>query len=894
MATLTVGRSQQYGTIAAAVAAARSGDTVSVLAGTYVNDVATIHTSITLVASGGPVVLLGTGALAPGGALLTVAATATVDGFVFANAHAPDGTAAGLLQTAGSLTVRNSLFTGNQTGLLSTAGPTATVSVQASEFANNGNGTAASANIAVAAIQSLGITGSYVHDAAGGDEVRSLARATAVASSRIEDNAAAAAAVLNLPNGGTASVQGSVLQKGAGSTAAAAIRFGGGTAYANSSLSISGNTLLADKPGAALVQNGTTAAVTVSANQLYGFGSPLVSGLAVVSGNTVAATRPAVSTAVLIPCNVGAPTQYGRAGAVVANGTVLTVGRGGYPTLGAALAAAHDGDTIDVAAGGYAVAPLAVTHKVIIQGVGGMASFTAAPTAGTPAALFTATTDVTFRNVEVSGATAPGGSEAAILDAGGRLTVVNSTIHDNGAGITATGAAATVGVYDTELARNGTPDGAGGNVKAAGINTLALVNDWVHDALAGPEVGSTAAYTVIDDTRISQAAGNGAADLLLPNGGQATVTNSAIEKGAAAQAVPLVQVGGGTVAASSTLAVSNTVLISDQVASPTVFVSGDPAVATTVNNDTFVGGVAGSTQARNGTVSGATAGTGVAVNTAAPWTPAVSATGAATLAVPATTVAAGTAAAAQRGVLVLDVSGTAYHGNPQFQVYVDGVATGGTLTTAASHAVGQSQKFTVAGTFAPGPHTVQVRLTNALAGADGTPGRALSLDGAQFNGAPVGQPATLMANGAVTLYTDAVAPTPTAVTVSLSEDAWHGDAQALVTVDGRVQNGLQTVTAAHASGGTEPMRFLLNLSPGAHTLGVTFLNDASGPGGNRNLYVDSVDVAGQHYASAAAALLTGGTSSFAFTVAPPLAGANASLFVTAGTPQAASLIVPAQ
>ena len=887
MATLTVGRNQQYGTIAAAVAAAHNGDTVSVLAGTYVNDVATVRTNIALVASGGQVVLLGTGALASGGALLTVAATATVDGFVFANAHAADGTAAGLLHTAGALTVRNSLFTGGQTGLLSTAGSTATVSVQASEFANN------TANISVGAIQSLAIAGSYVHDAAGGDEVRSAAHATAVTSSRIGDNGAAAGNALNLPNGGTVSVQNSVLEKGAASTAAAIIRFGGGSAYANSSLSVSGNTVVTDKPGALLVQNGTTASAAVTSNQLYGFSGSAVSGLAVLSGNTVPVARPAVSTAVLIPWSVGTPTQFGRAGAVVVNGTVLTVGQGGtYATLGAALAAAHDGDTIDVAAGTYAVAPITVSHKVIIQGVNGLARFTAAPMAAGSAALFTTTADVTFRNIEVSGTATPGGSEAAIADAGGKLTVVNSTIHDNQAGIVATGAAATVGIYDTELARNGTPDGAGANVKVAGIGTLTLVNDFIHDALAGPEVSSTAAYTVIDGTRVSQAAGNGAADLALPNGGQVTITNSAVEKGSTAQAVPLIQVGGGTVAAGSTVSVSNTTLVSDQVAAPTVFVSGNPAVATTVSGDTFVGGTAGSTQARNGTVSGATVGTGMAINTAVPWTAVVSATGAATLAGPAVTIAASTAAAAEHGVLMLDLSGTAYQGNPQFQVYVDGVATGGTLTATASHAAGKSQRFTVAGTFAPGPHTVQVRLTNALAGAGGA-GRTLSLDGAQFNGAPIGQPVTLTANGTTTLFTDTVAATPAAVTVSLSEDAWHGDAQALITVDGKVQNGIQTVTAPHASGQTEPMRFLVNLAPGAHTLGVTFLNDVSGPAGNRNLYVDSVDVAGQHYASAAATLLTGGTSNFAFTVAAPTAGANASLFVTAGTPQAASLIVPA-
>ena len=891
MATLTVGTHQQYATIAAAVAAARNGDTVSVLAGTYTNDLATIRTNITLVANGGQVVLNST-ALASGGALLTVAANAVVDGFVFAGAHAADGTAAGLLQTAGALTVRRSLFTGNQTGLLSTAGSTATVSVQASEFAGNGTGSAFSANVAVSGIQSLSITDSYVHDAAGGDEVRSLAHATTILNSRIEDNAAIAATVLNLANGGTVSVRNSVLEKGARSSAAAVVRFGGGTPYAGSSLSITGNTLVSDKPGAVLVQNTAPAAATVSGNQLWGFtGASVNTGLAVMSGNTVAAARPAVPTAPLITYTTGTPTQYGRVGAVVADGTVLRVGVGGaYATLAAALAVAHDGDTVAVAAGTYAVAPVTLTHKLIIEGVGGIASFTA--TAATATALFTTAVDVTFRNVEISGAGAAGGPEAAISATGGALTVVNSTIHDNGNGITATGAATTLGIYDTELARNGMPNGFGANVAAAAIDTLTLSNDYVHDALAGPEVSSAAAYTVIDGTRISQAAGNGAADLLLPAGGQVVVTNSALEKGAGAQAVPLVQVGGGVVAPGSTVAITGTTLISDLGTAPTVFVSGNTAAATTLTGDTFVGGAAGSAQAVNATVSGAVVATGVSVGTASPWTHGVSAVGTAVAPLTALTVPVSTAVAAQRGVLVLDVSGTDYHGGAQFQVFVDGAAVGGTLTASASHAAGQSQKFTIGGTFASGPHAVAVKFVNALSGADGTGARSLSLDGAQFNGVPIGQAVTLTANGSAVLSTDTVAAVATPVTVSLSEDAWHGDAQALITIDGKVQDGVQVVTVSHALGGTEPMRFLPMLTPGTHTLGVTFLNDASSPAGDRNLYIDAVDVAGQHI-GAAASLLTGGTSSYAFTVAAPPTTQNANLFVTAGTPQAASMIVPA-
>lgn len=891
MATITVGARQQYATIAAAVAAARSGDLVSVLAGTYSNDFAVIRTDITLAASGGQVVLTATGALAPGGALLTSAANAIVDGFVFLGAHASDGTAAGLLQTAGTLTVRNSLFNGNQTGLLSTAGSTATVSVQRTEFAGNGNSSAFSANIAVAGLQSLSISDSYVHDAAGGDEVRSLAHATTVLNSRINDNAAIAATVLNLPNGGTVSVQDSVLQKGARSTTASVVRFGGGAVYGSSTLSLVRNTLVTDKPGTFLVQNGTTATAMISSNQISGFTAASVNtGPATLSGNTVVASRPAVPTAPLLAYYTGTPTQYGKAGAIVANGTVLKVGAGGpYGTLAAALAAAHDGDTVAVAAGTYALAPITVTHKVIIQGVGGIAGFTAASTG---AALFTTATDVTFRNIEVSGLGAAARPGAAISATGGALTVVNSTIHDNAAGIVATGATTTLGIYDTEVARNGTPNGFGANVAAAAINTLTLSNAYVHDALAGPEVSSAAAYTSIDATRISEAAGNGATDLVLPTGGRVTVTNSVFEKGAASQAVPLVKVGGGTISAGSTIGITGTTLVSDLATAPTVFVSGDPAATTTLSNNTFVGGASGSTQAVNATVSGAMVATGVSVTTDPPFTRTVSSTGASVApTVPLTTPIA-PAATAQRGLLVLDVSETGYHGDAQFQLLVDGASVGGTLTTTASHAAGQSQSFTIGGTFAPGPHTVALTFVNALSGAPGAGARTLSLDGAHLNGAAFGQPVTLAANGTTTLSTETVAGVATPVTVSLSEDAWHGDAQALVTIDGKPQEGVQVVTASHALHGTEPMRFLPMLAPGTHTLGVTYLNDASGPTGDRNLYVDAVDIAGQHI-GAATALLTGGTSNYAFTVPAPPAVQNANLFVRIGIPQAASMIVPA-
>ncbi len=81
-------------------------------------------------------------------------------------------------------------------------------------------------------------------------------------------------------------------------------------------------------------------------------------------------------------------------------------------------------------------------------------------------------------------------------------------------------------------------------------------------------------------------------------------------------------------------------------------------------------------------------------------------------------------------------------------------------------------------------------------------------------------------------------PPADVLTVLLAEDAFNGDAQATVTLDGRQLGGVQTVTAAHG-GAPEPLTFTGQFGRGAHTVGVTFLNDAwGGPGQDRNLYVE--------------------------------------------------------
>ena len=749
-----------------------------------------------------------------------------------------------------------------------------TITIQSCEFARNGNDDGFSHNVSVGAIKSLTIQDSYVHDALGGSEVRSRAQATTITRSRIADNASDAGIGLDLPNAGAVLIQDSVIEKGAQSRSASVIRFGGETVYAGSSLKLSGSTVVSDLAGAVLLQNQTSIIANVAGNQLYGFtgGGKVATGPVAASGNLVAATRPAVSVAPLIVPVTALPVEYGRAGAV------LSVGAGGqYASLAAALAVAQDGDTIQVAAGRYAGDGVSISRKVIIEGVGGLAQFMPGDAPSNGLALFVTTTDVTFRNIEIAGVATPAGIAAAIRSQAGNLTLVNSFIHDNQAGIVAgKNVSGSIGIYDSEIARNGTPDGRGANIDVDEIGTLTLRNDWVHDGSVGAEVISRADNTVIDGTRISQAAGNGAAGIELPNAGRVTVTGGAIEKGAFSQPGALVHIGGDTAYAGSAASISGTVLIND-LTSPKQFVAAETgAGAVTVSGATFVGSVKSSTLVQNGTNTGAIRKGGVSIGTAKPW----GNTGAS--AASASTAPTPDPAAPDRGVLVLRLSGDAYQGNAKFTIALDGAQIGDTLSATAVHAAGETQTFTLAGAFAARPHSIAVQFVNDLKGAAAGEDRNLYVDGLSFNGEEIGQSATLTANGTALLSTGPVSRL-TPISVNLSEDAWKGDAQAFIAIDGKVTGGVLGVTASHAVGKTQAMQFLLDLAPGPHTASVTFLNAAGDADAARRLYIDSIDVAGQHYAQAAALLPENGTSTFAFTVAPPQA-AN-TVFLTAGLPQ---------
>ena len=113
------------------------------------------------------------------------------------------------------------------------------------------------------------------------------------------------------------------------------------------------------------------------------------------------------------------------------------------------------------------------------------------------------------------------------------------------------------------------------------------------------------------------------------------------------------------------------------------------------------------------------------------------------------------------------VSADSWQGNPHFVVSVDGQQVGGTLSTSASHAAGQTQDITLTGSFGSGAHDVAVTfLDDAWGGSDATDrnlyvhqislnGQTVTGDSASNTAGPISDGvADLIKHGAATLHAD--------------------------------------------------------------------------------------------------------------------------------------------
>jgi hypothetical protein len=222
--------------------------------------------------------------------------------------------------------------------------------------------------------------------------------------------------------------------------------------------------------------------------------------------------------------------------------------------------------------------------------------------------------------------------------------------------------------------------------------------------------------------------------------------------------------------------------------------------------------------------------------------------------------------------LTLRMSEEAYDGDAQFVVRVNGTQVGGTMMASALHSTGDSNVFVLKGNWGQGSQDVQIQFLNDAYGGSSTMDRNLYVASVAYDGVTYANTiASLLWDKSQDFSvggtnTTAAAPADQ-LTLHLSEDGWNGNAQFVLTIDGKQISTPQDVTALHSAGAWENLTFAGNFGGGTHQVGVEFTNDAyaGSPTMDRNLYVNGVSCNGTNYGSGVTALMSNGSAVFTIT-----------------------------
>ncbi|MEQ9639810.1 MAG: cadherin-like domain-containing protein, partial [Alphaproteobacteria bacterium] len=204
-----------------------------------------------------------------------------------------------------------------------------------------------------------------------------------------------------------------------------------------------------------------------------------------------------------------------------------------FTTLGAAVSAASDGDTIYIDAGVYENDFVNIRKEVSLIGVGGMAHFTATEQIGNGKAIIIANASLTIENLEFSGASVADGNGAGIRYHNGTLVVRDSSFHDNENGILAgTPGDGRIEIHNSSFVGNGIGDGKTHGIYAGDISTFIVRDSYFEATYKGSHIKSRADTTEITGNRLIDGDGQSNYGIDISNAGDATITGNWFEQAA--------------------------------------------------------------------------------------------------------------------------------------------------------------------------------------------------------------------------------------------------------------------------------------------------------------------------------------------------------------------------
>lgn len=216
--TITVGPMGQYKLPSAAARQAGNGDIIEIEPGLYVDDYATWEASNLTIRSSDPKrrVHLRSTKNSPNGKAIWVISgkNITIDGIEFSGARSSSRNGAGIRHEGGKLTVRNSYFHHNESGILVANIADTELVVEDSEFSYRRYQNPRAHAIYMGSGKSLVVRNSYFHHNDRGHHIKSRAAATTIINNRILDGDGGSSYLVDMSNCGESLLIGNVFQQG--------------------------------------------------------------------------------------------------------------------------------------------------------------------------------------------------------------------------------------------------------------------------------------------------------------------------------------------------------------------------------------------------------------------------------------------------------------------------------------------------------------------------------------------------------------------------------------------------------------------------------------------------------------------------------------------------------
>ncbi len=275
----------------------------------------------------------------------------------------------------------------------------------------------------------------------------------------------------------------------------------------------------------------------------------------------------------------------------------LLVGTGQeFKSPSSAIAAAHAGDTVHIAAGQYFDCAIVQQDRLTIEG-DGAGSVMTDKACGGKALLVIDGKDVTIRNLTLQRVRVPDGNGAGIRAEGGNLTVDGVHFINNQDGILAADSPeATIRIVGSDFVHNGSCQNGGGCAHDIYVGSLALLHverTRLFDTREGHGIKSRALRTEIIDSTIEDGPDGTSSYLVdVPAGGSLVIQGSTLEKGpnCTNHSAAIVIGEEGVVQPTDEIVVRNTVFKNDM-QQPTVFLRNLTATEAQLSGNTLTGKV---------------------------------------------------------------------------------------------------------------------------------------------------------------------------------------------------------------------------------------------------------------------------------------------------------------